>query len=49
MLANGPYQVMTAVRQQLFLGATQIKLAVGGGVSSFTDQLYVNEYTTAEI
>jgi len=49
MLANGPDQVMTAVRQQLFLGATQIKLAVGGGVSSFTDPLYVNEYTTAEI
>jgi imidazolonepropionase-like amidohydrolase len=49
MLANGPDQVMTAVRQQLFLGATQIKLAVGGGVSSFTDPLYVNEYTSAEI
>jgi imidazolonepropionase-like amidohydrolase len=49
MLANGPDQVMTAVRQQLFLGATQIKLAVGGGVSSFTDPLYVNEYTTEEI
>ncbi len=49
MLANGPDQVMMAVRQQLFLGATQIKLAVGGGVSSFTDPLYVNEYTTAEI
>jgi imidazolonepropionase-like amidohydrolase len=49
MLANGPDQVMMAVRQQLFLGATQIKLAVGGGVSSFTDPLYVNEYTTAEM
>lgn len=49
LLANGPDQVMMAARQQLFLGATQIKLAVGGGVSSFTDPLYVNEYTAAEI
>ena len=49
LLANGPDQVMMAVRQQLFLGATQIKLTVGGGVSSFEDPLYVNEYTAAEI
>jgi imidazolonepropionase-like amidohydrolase len=49
MLANGPDQMTIAVRQQLFLGATQIKLAVGGGVSSFQDPLYVNEFTTAEI
>jgi len=49
LLANGPDQVRAAVRQQLFLGATQIKLAVGGGVSSFEDPLYVNEYTAAEI
>ncbi len=49
MLANGKDQVMAAVRQQLFLGATQIKVAVGGGVSSFTDPLYVNEYTPDEL
>lgn len=49
MLANGRDQVMMAVRQQLFLGATQIKVAVGGGVSSFTDPLYVNEYTPDEL
>ncbi|MDR9829426.1 amidohydrolase family protein [Vibrio sp. FNV 38] len=49
MLANGVDQVTAAVRQQLFLGATQIKLAVGGGVSSFTDPLYVNEYSPEEI
>jgi len=30
MLANGVRQVQAAVRQQLFLGATQIKLAAGG-------------------
>lgn len=49
MLANGRDQVAAAVRHQLFLGATQIKVAVGGGVSSFTDPLYVNEYTSDEL
>ncbi|WP_163132732.1 amidohydrolase family protein [Agarivorans sp. Alg241-V36] len=49
LIANGKDQVIAAVRQQLFLGATQIKLAVGGGVSSFTDPLYVNEYSDEEI
>lgn len=49
MMANGKSQVMAAVRQQLFLGATQIKIAVGGGVSSFTDPLYVNEFTPEEL
>lgn len=49
LLANGKDQVIAAVRQQLFLGATQIKIAVGGGVSSFTDPLYVNEYTSEEL
>ena len=49
MLANGKDQLVTAVRQQLFLGATQIKIAVGGGVSSFTDPLYVTEYSPEEL
>ena len=49
MLANGVDQVTSAVRQQLFLGATQIKIAVAGGVSSFTDPLYVTEYFPEEI
>ncbi len=49
MLANGVAQVQAAVRQQLFLGATQIKLAAGGGISSFTDPLYVNEYSPEEL
>jgi len=49
MLANGYDQVLAAARQQLFLGATQIKIAVTGGVSSFTDPLYVMEFTEEEI
>lgn len=49
MLVNGVDQMLAAVRQQLFLGATQIKIAVAGGVSSFTDPLYVTEYFPEEI
>ena len=49
MVANGADQVTVATRQQLFLGATQIKIAVAGGVSSFTDPLYVIEYSPEEI
>lgn len=49
MMANGVDQVTAATRQQLFLGATQIKIAVAGGVSSFTDPLYVVEFSPEEI
>ena len=49
MLISGPDQMLAAVRQQLFLGATQVKIAVTGGVSSFTDPLYVQEFTEEEI
>jgi imidazolonepropionase-like amidohydrolase len=49
LLVNGKQQVLAATRQQLFLGATQIKICVAGGVSSFTDPLYVIEFTDEEI
>ncbi len=49
LLVSGRAQMLAAVRQQLFLGATQIKIAVTGGVSSFTDPLYVEEFTPEEI
>ena len=49
LLANGVDQIMAGARQQLFLGATQIKLATGGGVASFSDPLYVNELFFEEI
>ena len=48
-LANGRQQLVATVRHQLYLGATQIKIATGGGVSSYTDPLYVNEFTHEEI
>ena len=49
LLVNGKQQILAATRQQLFLGATQIKICVAGGVSSFTDPLYVIEFTEEEI
>ena len=49
LLANGVDEMTAATRQQLFLGATQIKIAVAGGVSSFTDPLYVVEFRPEEI
>lgn len=48
-LANGRQQLLATVRHQLYLGATQIKIATGGGVSSYADPLYVNEFVHEEI
>ena len=48
ILANGVDQMMAAARHNLYLGADFIKIANGGGVSSFTDPLYVNEFTAEE-
>ncbi|MGB5440676.1 MAG: hypothetical protein WBN90_13640 [Gammaproteobacteria bacterium] len=45
MLANGHDQVLAAARHQLHLGATQIKIATTGGVSSPSDPLYVEEFS----
>jgi len=49
LLANGADQVLAATRHTLSLGATQIKLATSGGVASFKDPLYVNEFFEEEI
>ncbi|MGB5521012.1 MAG: amidohydrolase family protein [Polyangiales bacterium] len=49
ILANGRDQMLQAVRNNLYQGATQIKLAVSGGVSSYSDPLYANEFTAEEI
>lgn len=49
ILCNGADQVLAAVRNNLYQGATQIKLAVSGGVISFGDPLYVHEFTQEEI
>ena len=48
-IADGVAEVLTAVRQNLRAGATQIKLSIGGGVSSNYDPLDVSEYTLEEI
>ena len=48
VIADGPDEVRKRVREQLMLGASQIKLAAGGGVSSNYDPLDVAQYTEAE-
>lgn len=48
-IADSPDAVRQRVREQLALGASQIKLMAGGGVSSFFDPLDVTQYTVAEI
>ncbi|MBK6483682.1 MAG: amidohydrolase family protein [Chitinophagaceae bacterium] len=49
MIADGEDQVLKRVREQLRLGATQIKLAAGGGVSSYYDPLDVSQFTEEEM
>lgn len=49
ILADGKEEVLKRVREQLRLGATQIKLAAGGGVSSNYDPLDVTQYTEEEM
>ncbi len=48
-VADGVPAILVAVREQLMQGASQIKLAVGGGVSSNYDPIDVTEYSKAEI
>ena len=49
IVADGKEQVLKRVREQLRLGATQIKLAAGGGVSSNYDPLDVSQFTEEEM
>ncbi len=48
-LADGPSQMLTAVRENLRRGASQIKLTVGGGVASPADPLDTVQFTPEEI
>ena len=48
-IADSPDLVRLRVREQLMLGASQIKLMAGGGVSSHYDPLDVTQYTIAEL
>jgi imidazolonepropionase-like amidohydrolase len=47
-LADGADRVLASAREQLMLGASQLKLAAGGGVSSYYDPIDVSQYTEAE-
>ncbi|MFO1425922.1 MAG: amidohydrolase family protein [Steroidobacteraceae bacterium] len=49
LIADGPDEVATAVREQLRLGATQIKLAAGGGISSMYDPIDSVQYFEEEL
>jgi len=48
IIADGVDLVLRRVREQLMLGASQIKLAAGGGVASSYDPIDVTQYTEAE-
>lgn len=47
-IADGVDAVLKRAREQLMMGATQLKLAAGGGVSSNYDPIDVSQYTEAE-
>lgn len=49
MIADGRAEVLRRVREQLLLGASQIKIMVGGGVSSLYDPITTTQYTPDEI
>ena len=48
-IADGADEVLLRVREQLLLGASQIKVVLGGGVSSLYDPLDTTQYTEPEI
>ena len=48
-IADWVDQVLRAVREQLMLGASQIKVMAGGGVASPYDPIDVTQYTEAEM
>jgi imidazolonepropionase-like amidohydrolase len=49
MVADSPDEVRLRVREQLMLGATQIKLTAGGGVASPHSPLDVSTFTEPEL
>jgi len=49
MIADSPDMVRTRVREQLMLGASQIKLTAGGGVASPHSPIDVSTFTEAEL
>src|SRR5215468_9094263 len=49
MVADSPDEVRVRVREQLMLGASQVKLTAGGGVASPHSPLDVTTFTDAEL
>jgi imidazolonepropionase-like amidohydrolase len=49
IVADGIPEVLRAAREQLLQGATQLKLAAGGGVASSFDPLDVTQYSEDEL
>jgi imidazolonepropionase-like amidohydrolase len=49
LIADGPDEVAAAVREQLRAGASQIKLAAGGGISSLYDPIDSVQYFEQEL
>lgn len=49
MVLDGVPEVLKGVRENLLQGASQIKIAVGGGTGSYADPLEVVEFTPEEI
>jgi len=49
LLADGPDAVRRAARECLRQGATQIKIASGGGVASLVDPIHSIQFTTEEV
>ncbi len=49
MIADSPDEVRVRVREQLMLGASQIKLTAGGGVASPHSPLDISTFTEAEL
>ena len=49
VLADGVPEVQKAVRENFFRGASQIKVAAGGGVTSLADPLDATQYTLEEM
>lgn len=48
-MVDGPDRVLAAARENLRLGASQLKLAIGGGVSSPSDPIDTTQFTHDEI
>ena len=48
-IADGPAEMLKAVREQLLLGASQIKLMAGGGVTTMFDPIETLQFTLEEM